>query len=183
MDGERRPRRVGRTARAGARGTALSLVSIGGKRDDSERLANIQKAQPPRKIAALRAGGACDVVAALDIGEDDAGAGAHVPQPARLAFDAAACEPFRYRVSDVSRGVTHAAVREARAAELRREMLNSEALKDHFEANPGDLAVLTHDRAELHVRRDLVAAQVRHVPSYLVPPSLAAAGVTLVDSV
>ena len=55
-------------------------------------------------------------------------------------------------------------------------MLNSEALKDHFEANPGDLAVLTHDRAELHVRRDLVAAQVRHVPSYLVPPSLAAAG-------
>ena len=168
--------RVGRTARAGARGTALSLVSIGGRKDDSERLANIQKAQPPRKIAALRAGGACDVVAALDIGEDDAGAGAHVPQPARLAFDAAACEPFRYRVSDVSRGVTQAAVREARAAELRREMLNSEALKDHFEANPGDLAVLTHDRAELHVRRDLVAAQVRHVPSYLVPPSLAAAG-------
>ena len=154
----------------------MSLVSIGGRKDDSERLANIQKAQPPRKIAALRAGGACDVVAALDIGEDDAGAGAHVPQPARLAFDAAACEPFRYRVSDVSRGVTQAAVREARAAELRREMLNSEALKDHFEANPGDLAVLTHDRAELHVRRDLVAAQVRHVPSYLVPPSLAAAG-------
>ena len=28
----------------------------------------------------------------------------------------------------------------------------------------------------MHVRRDLVAAQVRHVPSYLVPPSLAAAG-------
>ena len=56
-------------------------------------------------------------------------------------------------------------------------MLNSEA-KDHFEANPGDLAVLTHDRAELHVRRDLVAAQVRHVPSYLVP-SLAAAGAAL----
>ena len=114
-------------------------------------------------------------MAALDLGENG-GAGAHVPQPARLAFDAAACEPFRYRVSDVSRGVTSASVREARAAELRREMLNSEALKDHFEANPGDLAVLTHDRAELHVRRDLVAAQVRHVPSYLVPPALAAAG-------
>ena len=96
--------RVGRTARAGARGTALSLVSIGGRKDDSERLTNIQKAQPPRKIAALRAGGACDVVAALDIGEDDAGAGAHVPQPARLAFDAAACEPFRVpRVGRVSR--------------------------------------------------------------------------------
>lgn len=167
--------RVGRTARAGARGTALSLVSIGGRNDDSERLAAIQAAQPPRKIAALRAGGACDVVAALDLGENG-GAGAHVPQPARLAFDAAACEPFRYRVSDVSRGVTSASVREARAAELRREMLNSEALKDHFEANPGDLAVLTHDRAELHIRRDLVAAQVRHVPSYLVPPALAAAG-------
>jgi len=167
--------RVGRTARAGARGTALSLVSIGGRNDDSERLAAIQANQPPRKIAALRAGGACDVVAALDLGENG-GAGAHVPQPARLAFDAAACEPFRYRVSDVSRGVTSASVREARAAELRREMLNSEALKDHFEANPGDLAVLTHDRAELHVRRDLVAAQVRHVPSYLVPPALAAAG-------
>ena len=44
-------------------GTALSLVSIGGRKEDFERLTNIQKAQPPRKIAALRAGGACDVVA------------------------------------------------------------------------------------------------------------------------
>ena len=80
--------RVGRTARAGARGTALSLVSIGGRKDDSERLANIQKAQPPRKIAALRAGGACDVVAALDIGEDDAGAGAGSDASSKLGRSA-----------------------------------------------------------------------------------------------
>ncbi|KAH8057328.1 helicase [Aureococcus anophagefferens] len=126
--------RVGRTARAGALGTALSLA-----------------AQPPMKLASLAAGGARAVLAALDVDEAAAlGAGAHVPQPARLAFDGGACEPFRYRVSDVQRGVTAASVRDARAAELRKEMLDSEALKAHFSDNPDDLAVLQQTKAEHH---------------------------------
>ncbi|KAH8044615.1 helicase [Aureococcus anophagefferens] len=70
--------------------------------------------------------------------------------PARLAFDGGACEPFRYRVSDVQRGVTAASVRDARAAELRKEMLDSEALKAHFSDNPDDLAVLQQTKAEHH---------------------------------
>ena len=170
--------RVGRTARAGARGTALSLVVADDPRgDDGARLAAIQAAQPPMKLASLAAGGACAVLAALDVDEAAAlGAGAHVPQPARLAFDGGACEPFRYRVSDVQRGVTAASVRDARAAELRKEMLDSEALRAHFSDNPDDLAVLQQTKAEHHVRRDLLAATIKTVPSYLVPKALAAAG-------
>ena len=99
-----------------------------------------------------------------------------MPQPARLAFDGGACEPFRYRVSDVQRGVTAASVRDARAAELRKEMLDSEALRAHFSDNPDDLAVLQQTKAEHHVRRDLLAATIKTVPSYLVPKALAAAG-------
>ena len=129
------------------------------------------------KLASLAAGGACAVLAALDVDEAAAlGAGAHVPQPAKLAFDGGACEPFRYRVSDVQRGVTAASVRDARAAELRKEMLDSEALRAHFSDNPDDLAVLQQTKAEHHVRRDLLAATIKTVPSYLVPKALAAAG-------
>ena len=151
--------RVGRTARAGARGTALSLVSIGGRKELFRAISEHPEGAPPRKIAALRAGGACCVVTLLDIGEDDAGAGAPHREPSSVTIvDAAAC-PVWYRVSDVSRACdTGGRARSSRRRSWRREMLNSEALKDHFEANPGDLAALTHDRAELHVRRDLVAA-------------------------
>lgn len=35
---------------------------------------------------------------------------------------------------------------QARAKELRLELLNSERLKAHFEAHPGDLALLRHDK-------------------------------------
>ena len=38
--------------------------------------------------------------------------GGDVPQPSMLAFDMAEIEGFRYRVSDIRRGVTKAAVQE-----------------------------------------------------------------------
>ncbi|KAJ8612514.1 hypothetical protein CTAYLR_003708 [Chrysophaeum taylorii] len=161
--------RVGRTARAGARGTALSLVAP----SDASFLEAVRADQPPVRLAALATGGACSVVAALGTQGVDA---TRVAQPVDLAFDAGACEPFRYRVADVKRGVTRAAVREARAAELRKELLNSKQLEAHFAQNPNDLDFLKRDRIELHVRRDLVAENVKKVPSYLVPQALKAVG-------
>ena len=51
---------------------------------------------------------------------------------------------MRYRVRDVSRAVTRVAIREARLSEIKRELLNSEKLSEHFQSNPHDAAVL-HD--------------------------------------
>ena len=65
-----------------------------------------------------------------------------LPYP-RLPPTAAAA--LRYRVDDVARALTRPAVREARAQELRRELLNSSRLAAHFSAAPRDLALLRHD--------------------------------------
>ena len=89
-------------------------------------------AQGPEAAAAER------VLAELAAGAD-AGGG---PQP--LPFDTSEIEGFRYRVEDVLGGVDKAAVRGARAAELKRQMLASTALAAHFEDHPRDLAVLRH---------------------------------------
>jgi len=176
--------RIGRTARAGARGTAVSLVAADDTIDTS-RLAAVQADQPPVSLAALASGGACELVSALaggDSQQENDGAGAVAPQPAHLAFDAIACEPFRYRVDDVQRGVTMAAIKEARAAELRREILNAQQLKGYFEEHPDELAVLTHDKARLHTHRHLLQQNVKHVPEYLVPPALRALGAQPIKS-
>ena len=82
---------------------------------------------------------------------------------------------FRYRVEDMLRGVSKNAVREERAAELKREVLNSERLAEYFAANPGDLRTLRHDkRAVPSNKQDTL--HLAHVPAYLVPHSLRAAG-------
>ena len=62
-------------------------------------------------------------------------------QPAPLQFNASELESFRYRVEDILRSVTSAAVKELRNAEIKKEILNSEKLKTYFAENPGDLKV------------------------------------------
>lgn len=166
--------RIGRTARAGARGTALSLVATDDPIDRSA-LECVREEQPAIRVSALATAGACSVVAAIGASGEQSTA-THLQQPVQLAFDTSVCESFRYRVSDVKRGVTRAAVREARAAELKREILNSKQLEAYFDAHPNDLSVLKQERIELHVHRDLVANNLKHVPSYLVPHALRAVG-------
>ncbi|KAI9809999.1 MAG: ATP-dependent DNA/RNA helicase [Pycnora praestabilis] len=141
--------RIGRTARAGNTGMALSFVipkelyrkhkstSFPTARNDEEVLTKITRHQTKK--------------------------GKEV-QP--YHFDMKQVDAFRYRMNDALRAVTRIAIREARTRELRQELLKSEKLKRHFEENPGDLHHLRHD-GELRAAR--VQPHLKHVPEYLMP--------------
>lgn len=62
-------------------------------------------------------------------------------QPAPLIFNMTELDSFRYRVEDTLRAVTGVAVKEYRAAEIKREILNSAKLRNYFSENPNDLKV------------------------------------------
>lgn len=141
--------RVGRTARANQPGTALSFVvpsALFGKHKptsfppcahDEEVLSAINTQQKKHGIELK-------------------------PYP----FDWKKVEGFRYRMNDALRAVTSTAVRDARAREIRQELLKSEKLKRHFEENPEDLRQLRHDGEVGKVR---VQGHLKHVPDYLMP--------------
>jgi len=156
--------RVGRTARGGAKGVALSLVE-NDSYEQQEVLQAVQDDQP--KIS--------NIGATTDTLQSTAGPIDHMvdspsfeqSQPSPLDFDLREVEGFRYRVEDVSRTVTKAAVKDARAAELRAEILNSDRLQSHFEDNPTDLQLLRHDRLTTHTSK--VQEHLKHVPKYLLP--------------
>ncbi len=125
--------RVGRTARAGKGGTAISLVSEG-EGDDERLLAKM----------------------ASTYGES----------LREFSVDMSKLAAFRYRVDDAMRAVTRHAVKEARRAEIKRELLHSKKLAEHFDANPHDLEMLRHDKPLATAR---VQPHLTHVPSYLKP--------------
>lgn len=162
--------RVGRTARGGGTGVALSLVES----ESQEQLNALDSVQEEQSAVPL-AGAATDKLqpaptgGGADDGEEDSSIPAQKtqPQPAPLDFDLHEVEGFRYRVEDVSRAVTRTAVQETRAAELKAEILNSERLLNHFEDNPTDLQLLRHDRVATHVSK--VQDHLKHVPKYLLP--------------
>ena len=148
--------RVGRTARGGAKGVALSLVEIE-SHEQNEVLRLVQDDQP--QIPLSRAGDDKLQVAGANMEDDGDDLPHDVPppefqsQPSPLDFDLKEIEGFRYRVEDVSRAVTRTAVREAKAAELRAEILNSDRLQNHFDDNPADLQLLRHDRVATHIAK------------------------------
>lgn len=141
--------RIGRTARAGQTGMALSFV-IPADQYRKHKPTSIESAKDDEKVLAK-------------IVKHQAKKGKEVKP---YNFDMKQVDAFRYRMGDVLRAVTGIAVQEAKTREIRQELIKSEKLKRHFEENPGDLHHLRHD-GELRPAR--VQAHLKHVPEYLLP--------------
>jgi ATP-dependent RNA helicase DDX56/DBP9 len=141
--------RIGRTARAGQTGMALSFVVP----------TELYRKHKPTSIESCKH----DEAVLAKITKSQAKKGKEVKP---YHFDMAQVEAFRYRMNDALRAVTRVAIREARTRELREELMKSEKLKRHFEENPSDLHHLRHD-GELRPAR--VQAHMKHVPEYLLP--------------
>jgi ATP-dependent RNA helicase DDX56/DBP9 len=186
--------RIGRTARGGASGTALSFVSKSvitstpaeaeiADRDYSV-LREVQSLQPRLGGSQSDAGSSSALAVIGAVPVHDPAVQSLVSsfdestfQPAPLVFNMKELDSFRYRVEETLRSVTTISVREFRAAELKQEILNSNKLKSFFSENPDDLKVLRHDCSIAHPIRQ--KDHLRHVPGYLIPTSLkSAANVT-----
>ena len=141
--------RIGRTARAGKSGIALSFV-VPKEQHRKHKPTSIESTEHDD-----------EVITKIIRQQEKKG---QTVQP--YHFDMKKLNGFRYRMSDALRAVTRAAVREARARELRLELLKSEKLKRHFEENPTELQQLRHD-GELHAAR--IQHHLKHVPDYLLP--------------
>jgi ATP-dependent RNA helicase DDX56/DBP9 len=140
--------RIGRTARAGSSGTSLSFVIPPSEYGKSKHSSLPSTKHDTKVLSRIRA--------------RLASAGRREIQ--LYTFDAKQVDAFRYRMSDALRAVTRAAVHQARAQELRKEILASEKLKRHFEDNPAELEGLKHNDEVHAVRRQ---AHLKHVPDYL----------------
>jgi ATP-dependent RNA helicase DDX56/DBP9 len=84
------------------------------------------------------------------------------PEP--LDFNIKDAEIFRYRVNAVLQTITKRQIKESRKIDIKREVLNSEKLKAHFEENPADLKMLRHDSVLLPTRVDRA---LKVLPDYL----------------
>ena len=141
--------RIGRTARAGKTGMALSF--------------SVPSSLHYKIKAISFAPAAQDEIVLAQISTDQAKKGQELKP---YHFDMAQVAAFRYRMNDALRAVTPTAIRDARTRELRHELLNSEKLKRHFEENPEDLKGLRHDGESRAVR---IQPHLKHVPGYLLP--------------
>lgn len=141
--------RIGRTARAGKAGMALSFV-VPPELYHKHKATTFRTAEHDEEVLEKI------IKCQTDKGKE--------VKP--YHFDMKQVDAFRYRMMDALRAITRIAIREARTRELRQELLKSEKLKRHFEENPEDLHHLRHD-GELRAVR--VQAHLKHVPLYLMP--------------
>ena len=83
-----------------------------------------------------------------------------------------AVEGLRYRGEDVAKSITKSVIREARARDVKAELMNSKRLASFFEERPADLQLLRHDRPVASTQAGASAPHLKHVPAYLRDPSL-----------
>ncbi|GAB7362822.1 hypothetical protein MBLNU230_g3125t1 [Neophaeotheca triangularis] len=141
--------RIGRTARAGQTGMALSFV-VPKELYRKHKPTSIPQCENDEKVLEK-------------VRQKQEKTGAELEE---WQFDMSKLEGFRYRMADALRSVTRIAIREARTRELRQELIKSEKLKRHFEENPEELRHLRHD-TESHAVRQF--PHLKHVPDYLLP--------------
>lgn len=94
--------RIGRTARGGANGVALTLVD-GSKRDELQMLSMIQESQPAKQLGGLGGGGGDGDLKEAERRDKEGDTNMHPQvqmQPCPLDFDLNEIEGFRYRVED-----------------------------------------------------------------------------------
>ncbi|KAL4864408.1 hypothetical protein BDV12DRAFT_176303 [Aspergillus spectabilis] len=141
--------RIGRTGRGGKTGMALSFVV------PADQFAK----HKPTSIATAK--------------HDEAVLNKIIKRQSKLGhevkpyhFEMSQVDAFRYRMTDALRAITRLAIQEARAREIRQELVKSEKLKRHFEENPEELRQLRHD-GELRAAR--IQPHLKHIPDYLMP--------------
>ena len=142
--------RIGRTARAGKTGMALSFV-IPTSEYRKHKPTTFHSTKNDEEVLAA-------------ITKDQTSKGKEVKP---YHFDMKQVNAFRYRMNDALRAVTGVAVREARVREIEQELLKSEKLKRYFEENPDDLKQLKHDTELSRPKR--IQSHLKHVPDYLMP--------------
>ncbi|KAI8329390.1 ATP-dependent RNA helicase DBP9 [Chlamydoabsidia padenii] len=140
--------RIGRTARGGKQGMAFSFVVPLDSKDDKLDIA--RKVNRDQLV--------------LDRVEKQQEKEHRTLKP--YTFEKKNVEGFKYRVQDAIKAVNKVAIKEARITEIKREILNSEKLKTHFEDKPKDLEFLRHDKA---LQPALVQHHLKNIPSYLMP--------------
>lgn len=175
--------RVGRTGRAGQSGTAISLLAPSDAAFAAELGAMLQAsssageegADAERQQAVAAAAAVDDSDSSSDdedggSGHGRVGAAAGLQRHPRLTKKGV--EGLRYRAEDVARSITKNVIKEARAKELKNELLNSQRLAAFFEEHPQDLNLLKHDKPLAATGAAAAAAHLKHIPAYLRDPTL-----------
>jgi len=163
--------RIGRTARAGHYGVAITLVtpremrrfryillcrvrgpvlttankedSVKGMDVDSEIIANLPEKTSQQMNKELLS----EIIQKLPLSMND-------------------LQPFRYRCESVRCSITTQLVRHARLNELKMEVLNSKRLQSHFKERRREYELLRHDK--MLQPAEMVRPHLSHVSSYLI---------------
>jgi len=163
--------RVGRTGRAGHSGTAVSLFAP----SESDFATEIETALAMENNKNTKPSDG----AGSGIGGANSNNGIDIDDPSTKVIrpyeriTPVAVEGLRYRAEDVARSITKNVIKEARAKDLKAELLNNKRLAAFFEERPADLQLLRHDRPiAASDAAGAAAPHLKHLPAYLRDPTL-----------